>query len=83
MSKDKDPRVEEIITRHITEYLFPGETMHTPDVVSMARADKMTGLLRRRLTELFSQGVDPSAMSVKDLLGISPDDIELTDEDFC
>jgi hypothetical protein len=79
---NKDLFIEKLVSGHVTEYLFPGGTMHTPDFVSMTRADKMTWMLRNRLTELRAQGVDVSALSVKELLGKRPDDIELTDEDF-
>lgn len=79
----KDPFIENIITEHITEYLFPGETIHTPDVESMARADKMEWMLRKCLTELHAQGVDVSKISLKELLGRRPDDIELTEDDYC
>lgn len=79
----KDPFIENIINAHIMEYLFPGETAHTPDVDSMARADKMTWMLRKRLTELHTQGIDVSKLSVKELLGTRPDDIELNENDYC
>lgn len=82
-SDNKDSFIEDVINRHVTDYLFPGGTIHTPDVVSMARADKMTRMLRRRLSGLRAQGVDASALSVAELLGMRPDDIELTEEDFC
>jgi hypothetical protein len=80
---EKNPFIEDIINAHIMEYVFPGETAHTPDVATMARADKMQWMLRQRLTELHTQGIDVSKLSVKELLGMCPDDIELTEEDFC
>lgn len=80
---NKNSSVEDVIDSHVTEYLFPGGTIHTPDVLSMARADKMTCILRRRLSEFCAQGVDVTALSVEELLGMRPDDIELTEDDFC
>jgi hypothetical protein len=80
---EKIPFIENIISAHVMEYVFPGETAHTPDFVTMARADKMAWMLRERLTQLHTQGIDVSLLSVKELLGMHPDEIELTEEDFC
>lgn len=79
---DHDIRQE--ASRHITEYLFPGDTCHTPDVMSMARAEKLDYMLRKRMKELVAAGEDPRGRTLEELLpGVRPDDIELTESDFC
>ncbi len=79
-----DDDIRQEADRHITEYLFPGDCYHTPDVVSMARADKLSYMLRERMKALAASGVDPRGKSLDELLpGVRPDDIELTEDDFC
>jgi hypothetical protein len=68
----------------VTEWVFPGETCHTPDVVTMAQADKLGWMLRERMKALVAQGVNPLKMSIAELLpGVKPHEIELTEADFC
>lgn len=75
------------INKHVelllAEWLFPGKCYHTPDAMSMARADKLRAMLRRRMRELRASGTNPQGMSIKDLLpDVNPNEIELTEADF-
>lgn len=60
--------LEEIVSRHVNNYLFPGEICHTPDVDSMEYADRMASALRRRLPELQAKGLNVSTMTINELL---------------
>jgi hypothetical protein len=80
--ENRNPLIEKLITAHVTEYLFPGETYHTPDIDSTIRAEKMESLLRRKFTQLHHEGVDISKLTVKEVIGTSPDKIEITEDDY-
>jgi len=67
----------------VSEWLFPGECMHTPDAFTLAKSHKFTVMLRRRMWELRSEGKNPLGMTMAEILpGVNPNDIQIHEHDF-
>lgn len=67
----------------VSEWLFPGECIHTPDWFTLAKSHKLTTMLRRRMWEMRSEGTNPLGMTMADILpGVNPNNIEIHEHDF-
>lgn len=76
-----EAQIHEAAQKLVTDWVFPGGTCHSPDALTMARADRLGWMLVARMKELVSAGVDPRGMSIEQVLDIDPEDIELTEAD--
>lgn len=75
--------IQTVVSRLITDWLFPGECYHTPSVDDQIRAEKYSYMLQARMTELANQGINPLEMSAKELLPhVRPYEIPLTESDY-
>lgn len=75
--------LREAASRLVTEWVFPGECYHTPDALTMVRADKLGAMLVERMRELVAQGTDPRGMTMRQVLpDVVPHEIPVTESDF-
>jgi hypothetical protein len=68
--------------RLVNEWVFPGGTCHTPDAITMAQSSILASMLRVRMTELASAGIDPLGQSISELLpDVVPHEIRVYADD--
>lgn len=70
--------IEADVDRLVTAWVFPGDTCHSPDAYTMAQSSVLAGMLRKRMTELAAEGVNPLGQSITQLLpGVVPHEIRV------
>jgi hypothetical protein len=69
--------------RLVTEWVFPGDTCHSPDAITMAQAPILANMLRERMKSLAAEGINPLDLSIAELLpDVVPHEISVYDPDF-
>jgi hypothetical protein len=68
--------IEKAASALVFKWIWPNEVADTPDDITMARAEILKHQLVRRMSRLADEGVDPTAMSIAELLpDVNPDAI--------
>lgn len=80
---EMEKKIDAACQKIICEWVFPGETIHTPDIDTQIRAEKLERMVLARMKELAAQGIDPTEMTLVALLPeCEPDEIEVTEADY-